>query len=572
MAAKGNLHTVSPGRRLVKWRRAEGVDRLTNLIVCPEPPAARAGTEIFAAGGNAIDAAIAAAFAQGVSNPLLCGIGGTGLLYLYDSRTRQTVALNGEVSVGSRPVPASWHDEYLGRAETIGRYILRSEANQLGHQSIMTPGFVRVCWDAHQRYGSGNVSWSDLLQPAIALARDGFEVYPYIAAFWKPGVASDAHDSRPGYPALSLKLNAAEETRTIYLHADGSPYATGDTLIQAQYARTLQQLADAGGEDFYSGEIAREAAADLDAHDALVSATDLRNYAVIDQAVLRASYRGYDITSPAPPGSGSQVIEMLNILGHFDPAGHEHNSVPFIDLFARVQRASFSDNVTLKGMDFEEGERFAAQVTSGDRAAYWAERIRHGDRIVVRGGAVDPGTTHVTVVDKDRNVVAFSHSIGSLAGSGVVTPGLGFLWNNFLGHFNPLPGHADSIVPGRRLGGLLPVIVFRDGEPYIGAGAPGGSRIITAVTQSLVNVIDHGMSMHDAVAALRFHSEEGQLLFVEPGFSDQTIEALRDLGNDVQRSTYMSRVQAIRITSDGTLEAGADPRGGRGIGRFPDSE
>lgn len=542
---------------------------MDNMVVCPEPPAAQAGAEIFAAGGNAIDAAVAAAFAQGVSNPLLCGIGGTGLLHYYDSATRQTIAMNGEVSIGSKPVPAAWRDGFLGRAETIGRYIVRGEGNQIGHQSIMTPGFVRVCWDAWQRFGSGRLSWAELLQPAIRLARDGYEVYPYIAAFWRPGVASDAHDSRPGYPALELKLKATGDTQAIYLKADGSPYVAGDRIVLADYANTLQQLADAGGDDFYSGEIARTATADFEAHEALISANDLRDYAVIDQPVLRSDYRGYEITSPGPPSSGTQTIQMLNILQHFDLIASEHNSIAYVDLYARVQRASFSDNVTLKGMDFSAGQAFAGRITSPERAAFWAGRIGRGDRINVRGGAVDPGTTHVTVVDQDRNVVAFSHSIGSLAGSGVVTPRLGFLWNNFLGHFNPLPGQPDSIEPGKRLGGLLPVIVFHDGEPCIGIGAPGGSRIITAVTQALTNVIDHGMSMGEAVAALRFHSEEEQLVFVEPGFDDKTIAGLQALGNDAQRSTYMSRVQAIRIGSDGALEAGADPRGGMGIGRFP---
>lgn len=539
------------------------------MIVCPEPLAAQAGAEIFAAGGNAIDAAVGAAFVQGVTNPLLCGIGGTGLFYYYDAANRQPVALNGEVEIGSRPVPAHWRSEFRGRAETIGRYILDSEANQVGHQSVMTPGFVKVCWDAWQRYGSGKLSWSELLAPAIRLARSGYTVYPYIAAFWRPGVASDAHDARPGYPALMAKLHATDGAREIYLKPDGDVFESGDQIVLGDYANTLQQLADAGGDDFYTGEIARQAAADFEAHDGLFSADDLRNYGVIDQAILRSDYRGYEITSPAPPGSGAQVMEMLNILSHFDVAGLGHNSIEYIDTFARVQRASFADNVRLKGTDFDDGQEFAAQVMSPLLAKYWAERIKEGDRIVVHGGAVDPGTTHVTVVDEQRNVVSFNHSIGSLAGSGVVTQGLGFLWNNFLGHFNPLPGYPDSIVPGKRLGGLLPMIVFRDGEPYIGVGAPGGSRIITAVTQSLVNVIDHGMEMGTAVSVPRFHSEEGQLLFIEPSFPRNTDAALQALGSDVQRSTYMSRVQAIRITEDGRLEAGADPRGGGGVGVFP---
>jgi len=542
------------------------------MIVCPEPLAAQAGQDIFAAGGNAIDAAVGAAFVQGVTNPLLCGIGGTGLFYYYDAANRQTVALNGEVEIGSQPVPAHWPDEFRCRAETIGRYIIDSEANQVGHQSVMTPGFVKVCWDAWQRYGSGKLSWAELLEPAIRLARSGYTVYPYIAAFWRPGVASDAHDARRGYPAMLVKLHATDGAREIYLKPDGSPFLAGDHFELADYANTLQQLADAGGDDFYTGEIARQAVADFEQHDGLFTSNDLRDYAVIEQAILRSEYRGYEITSPAPPGSGAQVVEMLNILKHFDVAGLGHNSTEYIDTFARVQRASFSDNVRLKGVDFDDGLRFAKQVATPERAAYWAERIQAGDRIVVRGGAVDPGTTHVTVVDEQRNVVSFNHSIGSLAGSGVVTPGLGFLWNNFLGHFNPLPGHSDSIEPGKRLGGLLPMIVFRNGEPYIGVGAPGGSRIITAVTQSLVNVIDHGMDMGAAVSLPRFHSEEEQLLFIEPSFPAETDDALRSLGNDVQRSTYMSRVQAIRITEDGTLEAGADPRGGGGIGQYPATE
>lgn len=542
---------------------------MSNMIVCPEPPGAHAGAEIFAADGNAVDAAVAAAFVQGVTNPLLCGIGGTGLIHYYDRARREVFALNGEVSIGSRPVPSHWPDEFLGRAETIGRYILRNEANQVGHQSVLVPGFVRACADAHRRFGSGKISWSELLQPAIRLARDGFEVYPYIAAFWKLDAAGDATDTRPGYPGLSVKIDATPGASEIYLKPDGSPYASGDRIVLSDYADTLQRLADAGGDDFYSGEIARAIEADFTAHDGLFTANDLRDYLVIDQAVLRESYRGYDVTSPAPPGSGVQSLEMLKILEHFDLPALGHNSGEYIDLFARVQRASFSDNVRLKGTDLDDGPGFAGALLSVGHTAAWAERIGKGERVAVRGGAIDPGTTHVTTVDAQGNVVAFSHSVGSLAGSGVVTPGLGFLWNNFLGHFNPLPGQPDSILPGRRLGGLLPMIVFRDGEPYIGIGAPGGSRIITAVTQALVNVIDFGMDMDAAVTVPRFHSEEGQLLYLEPAFPDDVTVGLSALGNDVQRSTYMSRVQAIQITETGERVAGADPRGGAGIGRHP---
>lgn len=539
------------------------------MVVCPEPLAAAAGQEIFAAGGNAVDAAIAAAFAQGVTNPLLCGIGGTGLFLYHGGQPRRTTVLNCETAIGSRPVPTNWAGEYRGRAETIGRYILASEANQIGHQSVMIPGFVRGCWTAFGRFGSGRVSWADLLTPAIRLARDGFAVYPYIAAFWKIDSGGDASDSRPGYPGLRDKLAATPGAARIYLHADGTPYMNGELFVQADYARTLERLAEAGGDDFYSGEIARQIMADFAAHDGLFTAEDLRDYTVEEPAPLTATYRGYGIATTPPTSSGCQLIQMLKTLEHFDPQTLGHNSPDYIDLFARIQRASFADNVTLKGVSEAAGQTLAAQVTSDERAAHWAARIGAGDRVVVRGGAIDPGTTHVTAIDDEGNIVSFTHSIGSGAGAGVVTPGLGFLFNNFLGHFNPLPGHPDSIEPGKRLSGVLPALVFKGERPYIALGAPGGSRIITSVTQAVVNVVDFGMAMATAVSVPRFHSEEEQLLYIERAFPEETATALTEVGNEVVRSAYMSRVQAIRVLDGGELEAGADPRGGAGVGQWP---
>ncbi len=541
---------------------------LENMIVCPEPLAAAAGAEIFAAGGNAVDAAIAAAFVQGVTNPLMCGVGGTALIQYYDRATHTQVAINGEVEIGSLPVPEHWQGEFLGRSETIGRYILESEANQVGHQSVMVPGFVRACNETLKRYGSGSVSWADVLLPAIELARYGYDIYPYIADFWKLDTGGDVTNARPGYPELAVKLNATSGARNIYLKPDLSAFAVGDRIILSDYAATLQQLADAGGEDFYSGEIAHTAIRDFQSHQGLFSAVDLAEYAALDQDLIHLDYRGYRVSSPGPPASGIQSIEMLKLLERFDLSAITHNSVEYIDLQARIQRASFSDNVALKGMSFESGSAFTRQILSEEHITDWADRISTGDRVEVVGGAIDPGTTHLTAIDADRNVVAFTHSIGSIAGSGVVTPGLGFLWNNFLGHFHPIAGHADSIVQGRKLGGLLPMIVFRNETPYIGIGAPGGSRIITAVTQAIVNVIDFGMDMATAVAVPRFHSEERQLLFLEPELYDTVGGQLARLGNEVESSTYMSRVQAIRINESGNLEAGADPRGGGGVGTF----
>jgi gamma-glutamyltranspeptidase/glutathione hydrolase len=258
------------------------------------------------------------------------------------------------------------------------------------------------------------------------------------------------------------------------------------------------------------------------------------------------------------------------VLDRFDLVGLGHNTPDYVDTMARAQRAIFADYAGQKGLTPQDAEPLIREALSPERTTYWAERIANGDRIVVRGGSVDPGTTHLTCIDEDRNIVSFTHSIGSSAGSGVVVPGLGFLFNNFVGHFNPLPGRPDSIVVGKRMGGGVPTILFKDGEPFIAIGAPGGSRLMTSTVQSIVNVVDHGMDMATAVSVPRFHSEEQQLIFIEPAFPESTAEALRALGNDVQRSTYMSRVQAIRIRpEDREPEAGPDPRGGAGVGRYP---
>lgn len=528
------------------------------MVVCPEPPAAKAGQDLFAAGGNAVDAAVGAAFAQAVTNPLLCGLGGTGHLYFYDAKTRRRLLLDFEGAIGSAPVPESWPQELVGRSETIGRYIIRSEANQIGHQSVMVPGFVRALWIAFQRFGSGHVPWGEVLKPAQRLARDGVDVYPYIAAFWR------TKEERPGYPGLDTKMRVTPDMGRIFLRPDGSSYQEGDRFVQPELARTIERLSTAGGDDFYTGEIGGAIAADFEKHHGLLTRDDIRNFPVLEQGMHSGSYRGFEVTS------GPDFIEMLQILEHFDLKGMGHNTPQYVDVFARAQRAALADYVELKGMEIDEAAPVQKKLMSPERAIYWAGRIKQGDRIVVQGGAVDRGTTHLTCVDADRNVVGINHSIGSLAGSGVVTPGLGFIYNNFLGHFNPLPGRTDSIAPHKRLVGVIASLVFRSGEPYLAIGSPGGSRLISSVVQSIVNVIDHGMDMRTAVSVPRFHSEERQVIFMEPHFPEATVQTLREMGNEVRRTTYMARVQAILIRPDtNELEAGADPRGGAGVGRWP---
>jgi gamma-glutamyltranspeptidase / glutathione hydrolase len=531
---------------------------MRGMVVAPEPLAAEAGAEALARGGNAIDAAIAAGFVQGVVNPLLCGVGGSGLLFVHHAKSDRTFLIDCSCTVGSVPPPASWPAEALGRSEAYGRYILASEANQYGYRSIMVPGFVLGAWEAFQGYGSGAVTWADLLAPAERHASEGFEVYPYIAAFWT------RDEERPAYPSLRRKLERAPAESAAY----GVQRREGEVFTQATYGRTLRRLAASGGGDFYGGAIAEEMAADLVANGSLITPGDVSGYTAPESLPVVGSYRGVEIRAAVSGSSSSpQVLAMLQILEGFDVAAMEPNGPAYVDLLARVMRASFVDHLQLKcDPPFSVGMELLAAFTSRERAAYWQERIRH-ERVrgPVSATGLGSDTTHLSVTDESGNAVSWTHTLGSLAGSGVVTPGLGFLYNNFVGHFNPTPGHWDSLLPRKRGGGGSPLLLFRHGKPFMVIGAPGGSRIFTAVLQAIVNVLDHGMDMATAVAVPRFHAEEDDLVYLEPEIPGATAERLEAMGYRVVRSSYMSRVQAILVDPEtGRFTAGADPRGGGG--------
>lgn len=532
-------------------------------VVCPEPLTADTARDVLAAGGNAVDALVAAVFTQGLTAPFMTGIGGSAKFHLFDGASRRSVTLNAAAMVGSRPVPDHWASEYLGRSETIGAHRLRSRANSVGSWSVMVPGVVRGCWVAFRRYGSGRLSWSEVLEPSIRLARDGVRVDALLARSWQrqePG-GVDASDRGLTSPVYD-ELRSPDAVHT-YLKSDGSGYTEGDVLRNANASRTLRRLAEAGGDDFYDGEIAAQIVADLDAQGSTVTARDLRDYRVIELPPVEGRYRDLRISSMPAPSAGPQVIEMLQVLEDLDIRRLGHNSVEYIDAVARIQRAGFVDYVRYHGVDQRESHRIAAESITRARAAEWAKRIRNGDRIVVHDGTVaEAGTTHITVADREGGVAGCTNSIGGTAGAGFMTPGLGFLYNNFLAHFSPIPGQANSIAPGKRLGGGPPTLLLRGDRPVMGIGAPGGTRINTSIFQTIVNVFDHQMDMLAAVSAPRFHSEHEQVVFLEPELADSVGPGLEALGNEVRRSTNMSRVQAIRVRDDGSLDLAADPRGG----------
>jgi gamma-glutamyltranspeptidase/glutathione hydrolase len=538
-----------------------------NLVICPEIHAAKAGHDVFAEGGNAVDAAICAAFVQGVTNHLLCGIGGTISIYVYIAGSRRELYLNGEEAMGSGSVPPSWADELLpGRAEASGRYRLRSRSNDVGYQAVMVPGFVRGCWDAHRGFGSGRISWDRVLAPAVRLASDGFEVPPYSAAFWRDFFRQEQRSIEEG---AVPRWEISSGSRALMLGAGGGPYEQGQRFVQPELSRTLSRLAAAGGDDFYTGQTGAAIGAELERHGSLVSSADLRSYSVDVDEPLRGSYRGM-VLAAQPYSNGSKIIEILQILDFFDLAALGHNSPEYVDLVAKAMRAANTDYLRLEGSKRNEVQPIEKENVSRRRAEQWASRIQSGDVIEVGAGVAARGTTHLTAADDDGNVISLNHSIG-YGGSGVVVDGLGFLLNGDVGHYNPVPGHHDSVVPGKKFLGGSSLAVHRNDRPYIVLGAPGGTRIVTSIVQSVLNAVEFGMDMQTAVTAPRFHSQDRLRIFLEPGIAESTESRLAGIGRDVLRSRYQARPQAIRFIGD-RLEGGSDPRGqlSRDIGEYPD--
>lgn len=528
---------------------------MRGVVTCPEHLAAFAGAEILAAGGNATDAAIATAFAQGVVGPKLSGIGGVGVMTAFNASTRSTECIRFWGTAGSKARP----DLFAGDLAQVGENLpvtVRGYRNAVGYLSVLVPGFVRGMHDAFLRHGSGRVSWSHLIAPAIRLAAKGFQVDDYLYRFWRSDTPVD--DICPPYTTLT----ATPACAAIYTR-NGDVYHPGEHLVQADYARTLQCIAEEGAAVFYEGSIGAQIAADIEDHSGLFTKNDLVRYCPLISEPLRGTYRGYEIVSDPPPGSGALVIEILNILEGVDLGVLGWNTPKYFDILARVFKHVF------KGRSrYMADPRFVdvpvGMLTSKSYADEFRDRLRTMPLDVSRGSALGhEGTTHVSAMDAEGNAAAITHTVCDA--SGVVTPGLGFMLNNDMSAFDPRPGHRNSIAPGKSpVNGGAPTIVLKDGQAVLAIGSPAGPRKVTAVVQALLNIVDFGMSIEQALAADRIHQEVGPLT-VDPMFPPELARALEALGHRLEVSGYTARVAAV-YRDPGTKQlAGATDRwGGNG--------
>jgi gamma-glutamyltranspeptidase/glutathione hydrolase len=536
------------------------------MVAAAHPLASAAGVEILKAGGSAIDAMVAVQMALNVVEPQSSGLGGGCFIVYHDAKTGKTHCIDGreETPAGTR------RQDFL---DAKGRVVAEPLTGGL---PVGVPGTTAALWLAHGRWG--RLPMARVLEPAVRLAEEGFGVTPRLQ------VAIAVHHKR------FLRFPASKK---LFLHDDGSVPELGEVRKNPDLGRTLRLLAAQGPKVFYEGEIGRDivqGVREAPFQPGKMSLDDLKNYRAVEREPVRFGYRGHEIVSAPPPGSGGLTLGLiLGALEGEDFKSLKPGSVEEIDLLARAGAVAFADrNAYLGDQDWSPDIDMRALLrpehVKARRAAAAALRAGETARPAATGTTREgEHTTHFSIIDAERNVVSCTTTIEHGMGSAVAVPGRGFLLNNELTDFdlerasgpNALdavrgPRHTalgdEKMVGGKRpRSSMTPVIVFRDGKAWLTTGSPGGSRIIGIVAQVLVNMIDHDMDVQQAINAPRVNAENGPLslevLYPNRG---QLEEALRGRGWKVQRQKAWYEAwggaQGVRVRPDGTLEGGADPR------------
>lgn len=506
------------------------------MVVAQEPLAADVGAAILKKGGNAIDAAVAVAFALAVTHPSAGNLGGGGFLLARFADGKATFIDFREMA----PMAAS-RDMYVGPDGKL------TQDSLTGWRAAAVPGTVRGLELAHRKYGS--LPWAELVEPAIRLAAEGVTL-SYAEARSMCGARA--------------RLGRFNESRRIFLNG-GACYEPGETLRQPELARTLERIAKHGAADFYEGETARILAEEMRRNGGLITLEDLRGYRAVEREPLRGAYRGYTILTAPPPSSGG--IGILQMLGMLEGTGYEKQgagSAASLHWIAEVMRRSFADRAQFLGdADFARvpvrGLLDPGYLASR-RASIRADRATPSGEVGAGQPAREPeDTTHFNVIDPRGNAVALTYTINNSYGSAVTAPRLGFLLNNEMDDFAAQPGkpnmfgliqgEANAIAPRKRpLSAMTPTIVEKDGRLVMALGAPGGPRIISGVLQVLLHVTDFGMDIQQAVDQPRIHHQwMPDRLYHEPGLSPDTLELLRKRGHELAPIYAVGSVEAILV-------------------------
>ena len=518
------------------------------VVVTQHYLATEIGENILAQGGNAYDAAIAVGFALAVVLPRAGNIGGGGFMVIYDEDSNDTYAID----YREKAPAASFRDMYLGENGEFD--ILKST---FGYNAIGVPGTVHGFWSVHQRFGS--LPWADLIHPAIILAERGFVMSDYMA------------QTLNNY---SEKMSYYDETRNIFLR--NYPNLKDSKLIQNDLAKTLKRIQKDGLNGFYSGETALLIATDMKENGGLITEQDLLDYRSIWRDQIKGTYRGRTIVTMPPPSSGGiHLIQMLNILENFELGSYEHNSYQYVSLLSETMKYAYADRSEYLG-DPDFFEVPISKIIAKEYAKIISASIE--ELGVLPSSKINPGmyinpesneTTHFSIADRFGNVISNTYTINSAFGSGVTIKGTGILMNNEMDDFSGQPGVpnqfgllggiANEIEPAKRpLSSMTPTIVFDNDEPFLAIGSPGGSRIITAVLQIILNVIDFEQSLEEATDSKRVHHQwYPDDIDIEETYNQ--INELMDLGYKIDIIDTATCTQSIMI-DDGEFIGVSDLR------------
>ena len=509
------------------------------MVVSNHPLASSAGAEMLAAGGNAIDAAIATLFTLTVVEPMMVGIIGGGMAHirLADGSHR---FIDGQSTVPSAvrdttytSKPGSAHDVF----DTVGN------ENLNGPKAVATPGSLKAWCETLARFGT--MSLADVMQPAIKHAARGYAATPYLHECISESVA----EMRKDKPIAAVFL------------PDGEPLRSGERVVQAEYAETLRYIADHGETALYGGPLGDILADYMEKTGGFIRRNDLASYKTVERQPIRADYRGWTILGPPPPAaSGVHIAQMLNILEGYDIGGLGFGTPETIHYLAEVLKIAFADRAAASG----DPDYVGVPVERLTSKAYAEERRRAIDpaRAQAWGAGVSQlegaHTTHMTAADAFGNVVATTQTINNLFGAKIMIPGLGAIANNYMNLFDPRPGHALSLSPGKRVTtSMSPMMALCDGKLRYALGLPGGKRIFPSAMQALVNLIDHGMSLQEAIEAPRVWTE-GNALEVEQAVPESVRLRLAGLGHTVQPvATVAGGMNGIAFHDDGSMTGAA---------------
>ncbi len=525
------------------------------MVVTQEAAASRVGLDVLKRGGNAVDAAVAVGFALAVTLPRAGNIGGGGFMLIHRADLHETVAIDYREAAPA----ATTKDVFLDANGEADPFKSRYSGLAIG-----VPGTVAGLELPWRKYGSGKLSFADLIAPAAALARQGLTV------------DEDVADSLPlAAPALAKHPSSAR----IYLRPDGRAPQAGDHIALDDLAATLETLANDGAAGFYAGPVAQRIVNAVQAAGGRMTMEDLASYRAVEREPVSGTYRGYAIVSMPPPSSGgAHIIEILNILEGYPLGEQGLNSAASLHEMAEAEKLAYADRAAYLG-----DPDFVKIPLAGLLSKVYAEHLRtlmSPDR--ARPAAdIRPGepqdyesdqTTHFSIVDSDGNAVANTYTLNLPYGCGLVADGTGVLLNNELDDFAAKPGAAnyfglmggDANAPGptkRPLSSMSPTLVFKDGKLMMATGSPGGSRIITTVLQIIVNVIDHGLNVADAENAPRAHDQLfPDELRIERGMSPDAIRLLEAMGHKVSLGEAMGSANTIVRAPHGELTGASDLR------------